>query len=158
MVSGETALTGRSIGDYHGVLNDMRRAFGDRDAGGRGAQTFDLRVAVHAVTAVESALLDALGKHLDVPVAALLGDGQQRDRVQALGYLFFVGDRAKTDLAYRSAADEGADADEQTEHQYHPHRGASYQNGRSGRRRPVRQHSQAHLLRAPIELHSAQYA
>ncbi len=90
----------------------MRRAFADRDAGGRGAQTFDLRVTVHAVTAVESALLDLLGKHLGVPVAALLGDGRQRDRVQALGYLFFVGDRTKTDLAYRSAADEAQDADE----------------------------------------------
>ena len=105
-------IAGRSIGDYHAVLNDVRRAFGDRDAGGRGAQTFDLRVAVHAVTAVEAALLDLLGQHLDVPVAALLGDGQQRDRVQALGYLFFVGDRSKTDLAYRSAADEAADADD----------------------------------------------
>ena len=41
------------------------RAFADRDAGGRGAQTFDLRVAVHAVTAVESALLDLLGQHLE---------------------------------------------------------------------------------------------
>ncbi len=105
-------VTGRSIGDRHAVLNDMRRAFADRDAGGRGAQTFDLRVAVHAVTAVESAMLDLLGKHLEVPVAALLGDGQQRERVQALGYLFFVGDRTKTDLAYRSAADETASNDE----------------------------------------------
>jgi glucarate dehydratase len=105
-------VVGRSIGDHHGVLNDMRRAFGDRDSGGRGAQTFDLRIAVHAVTAVESALLDILGQHLEVPVAALLGDGQQRDRVQALGYLFFVGDRTKTDLAYCSPADENADADE----------------------------------------------
>lgn len=105
-------IAGRSIGDYHSVLNDVRQAFGDRDAGGRGAQTFDLRVAVHAVTAVEAALLDLLGQHLDAPVAALLGDGQQRDRVQALGYLFFVGDRSRTDLAYRSAADEAADADD----------------------------------------------
>ena len=105
-------IAGRSIGDYHAVLNDVRQAFGDRDAGGRGAQTFDLRVAVHAVTAVEAALLDLLGQHLDAPVAALLGDGQQRDRVQALGYLFFVGDRSRTDLAYRSAADEAADADD----------------------------------------------
>ena len=96
-------VVGRGIGDHNAVLNDLRRAFGDRDAGGRGAQTFDLRIAVHAVTAVESALLDVLGKHLDVPVAALLGDGQQRQKVQALGYLFFVGDRTKTDLAYRSA-------------------------------------------------------
>ncbi|PRC51024.1 glucarate dehydratase, partial [Mycobacterium sp. ITM-2017-0098] len=73
---------------------------------------FDLRVAVHAVTAVESALLDLLGQHLEVPVAALLGDGQQRSRVQALGYLFFIGDRTKTDLAYQSPADEDAGADE----------------------------------------------
>ena len=105
-------ITGRSIGDYHAVLADMRRTFADRDAGGRGAQTFDLRVTVHAVTAVESALLDLLGQHLEVPVAALLGDGQQRTEVQALGYLFFIGDRTKTDLAYRSPADEAPDADD----------------------------------------------
>jgi glucarate dehydratase len=61
-------ITGRSIGDHHAVLADMRRKFADRDAGGRGAQTFDLRVMVHAVTAVESALLDLLGQYLEVPV------------------------------------------------------------------------------------------
>ncbi|MBB3747653.1 glucarate dehydratase [Mycolicibacterium sp. BK634] len=105
-------VTGRSIGDHHGVLGDMRRAFADRDAGGRGAQTFDLRVTVHAVTAVESAMLDLLGQHLGVSVAALLGEGQQRDRVQALGYLFFIGDRTKTDLAYQAPDDEAADADD----------------------------------------------
>ena len=105
-------ITGRSIGDYHAVLADMRRTFADRDAGGRGAQTFDLRVTVHAVTAVEAALLDLLGQHLEVPVAALLGDGQQRTEVQALGYLFFIGDRTKTDLAYRSPADEAPDTDD----------------------------------------------
>jgi glucarate dehydratase len=37
-----------------------------------------------------------------VPVAALLGEGQQRDAVQMLGYLFYVGDRKKTDLPYAS--------------------------------------------------------
>jgi glucarate dehydratase len=105
-------VVGRGIGAFNAVLADMRRTFAGRDAAGRGAQTFDLRVTVHAVTAVESALLDLLGKHLDVPVAALLGDGQQRDRVQALGYLFFVGDRTRTDLPYRSGADEAPDADE----------------------------------------------
>lgn len=105
-------VEGRGIGAYHAVLSDIRRAFADRDAGGRGAQTFDLRITVHAVTAVESAMLDLLGQHLGVPVAALLGDGQQRDRVQALGYLFFVGDRDRTDLAYRGPADEEPTADE----------------------------------------------
>src|SRR5881628_1545544 len=105
-------VEGRSIGDHHAVLADIRTTFADRDAAGRGTQTFDLRVTVHAVTAVESALLDLLGRHLEVPVAALLGEGRQRRRVQALGYLFFVGDRTKTDLPYRSAADEPDDADD----------------------------------------------
>ena len=54
----------------------------------------------YVVTAIEAALLDLLGKFLDVPVAALLGDGQQRDVVRVLGYLFYVGDPDKTDLPY----------------------------------------------------------
>jgi glucarate dehydratase len=98
-------LSGQSIGNYQSLLNKVRNAFADRDVGGRGLQTFDLRIAVHAVTAVESALLDLLGQHLQVPVAALLGEGQQRDAVEMLGYLFYVGDRNKTDLGYRSEQD-----------------------------------------------------
>jgi len=35
----------------------------------------------------------------------LLGEGQQRSSVEMLGYLFFVGDRTRTDLAYRSEPD-----------------------------------------------------
>lgn len=83
----------------------MRDAFAHRDSGGRGNQTFDLRIAVHAVTALESALLDLLGKFLEVPVAALLGEGQQRTGVKMLGYLFFVGDRRRTELPYISNRD-----------------------------------------------------
>ncbi|RMQ50441.1 Glucarate dehydratase [Pseudomonas cichorii] len=98
-------LIGQSIGNYQRLLNQVRTAFADRDSGGRGLQTFDLRIAIHAVTAVESALLDLLGQHLEVPVAALLGEGQQRDAVEMLGYLFYVGDRTRTDLAYRCEAD-----------------------------------------------------
>ena len=98
-------VEGRAIGAMHAILNDMRSRFADRDAGGRGLQTFDLRTTIHAVAAVESALLDLQGQHLGVPVAALLGEGQQRDAVQMLGYLFFVGDRGKTDLPYASEPD-----------------------------------------------------
>src|ERR1051326_9060314 len=83
-------VVGRTLGEYNNILNAMRTAFADRDAGGRGQQTFDLRTTIHAVTAVESALLDLLGQHLEVPAAALLGEGQQRDKVQVLGYLFYV--------------------------------------------------------------------
>ena len=100
-------VQGQSIGRYNEVLNAMQAAFADRDSGGRGVQTFDLRTTIHAVTAVESALLDLLGQFLDVPVAALLGAGQQRDAVQMLGYLFYIGDRRKTSLEYRARSDEG---------------------------------------------------
>jgi glucarate dehydratase len=100
-------LVGQPVGNYNALLNQARRAFEGRDVGGRGLQTFDLRIAIHAVTALESALLDLLGQHLGVPVAALLGEGQQRDAVEMLGYLFFVGDKAKTDLGYRD--EQGAD-------------------------------------------------
>jgi glucarate dehydratase len=98
-------VVGRSIGTYNDILNTMRKSFADRDSGGRGLQTFDQRVAIHAVTAVEASLLDLLGQFLGVPVAALLGEGQQRSAVKMLGYLFFVGDRNKTDLPYPAEPD-----------------------------------------------------
>ena len=94
-------VVGQGIGNVQAMLRTAQQAFADRDAGGRGQQTFDLRTAIHAVTAIESALLDLLGQHLGVPVAALLGEGQQREAVEMLGYLFYVGDRRKTDLPYR---------------------------------------------------------
>ncbi|MEY2619239.1 MAG: glucarate dehydratase [Pseudomonadota bacterium] len=104
-------IEGQPIGQLQAILNAMRARFADRDTGGRGLQTFDLRTTIHSVTAVESALLDLQGQHLGVPVAALLGEGQQRDAVQMLGYLFFVGDRTKTDLPYIDPAHEPEEAD-----------------------------------------------
>ena len=95
-------VVGQPIGAHQRILQQVQQQFADRDTGGRGQQTFDLRTTIHAVTAIESALLDLLGQHLDVPVAALLGEGQQRDAVEMLGYLFYVGDRSKTDLDYLS--------------------------------------------------------
>jgi glucarate dehydratase len=82
-------VVGQSVGNVQAILNQLHQKFADRDSGGRGLQTFDLRTTIHAVTAVESALLDLLGQHLDLP------------SVEMLGYLFFVGDRNKTDLPYR---------------------------------------------------------
>jgi len=101
-------VVGQPIGAHLQVLQCVQQTFADRDSGGRGLQTFDLRTTIHAVTAIESALLDLLGQHLGVPVAALLGEGQQRDAVQMLGYLFYVGDRRLTDLPYV----EGDDSDD----------------------------------------------
>src|ERR1700678_128384 len=102
-------VEGRQIASYQQILNEMKVRFADRDTQGRGLQTFDLRTTIHAVTAIESALLDLLGQYLNLPVAALLGEGQQRTSVEVLGYLFFIGNRKKTDLAY--ASDETADND-----------------------------------------------
>lgn len=95
-------VIGQPVGASAAVIETVRERFGDRDAGGRGQQTFDLRTTIHAMTAIEAAMLDLHGQFLNVPVAALLGVGQQRKSVEVLGYLFYVGDRAKTDLAYRT--------------------------------------------------------
>ncbi|MFB0835822.1 enolase C-terminal domain-like protein [Arthrobacter halodurans] len=93
-------IAGRPVALYRTLLRSISAEFADRDSGGRGLQTFDLRTTVHAVTGIESALLDLHGQFLGVPVAELLGDGQQRDAVPMLGYLFFVGDPDATDLPY----------------------------------------------------------
>ncbi|OYT87470.1 MAG: glucarate dehydratase [Burkholderiales bacterium PBB6] len=105
-------VVGQYVGHHLNVLQNVQKAFADRDSGGRGLQTFDLRITIHAVAAIESAMLDLLGQHLGLPVCDLLGEGRQRDSVEMLGYLFFVGDRTKTDLPYASPADEADDADD----------------------------------------------
>ncbi|OOM80850.1 enolase C-terminal domain-like protein [Clostridium sp. BL-8] len=100
----EKFVVGSSIGDYRNTLKKIRNEFND-DSDVRGLQTFDLRTTIHVVTAIETALLDLLGKYLEVPVCALLGDGKQRDKVKMLGYLFYVADRKKTTLPYVSEED-----------------------------------------------------
>lgn len=102
-------VVGKTLGEYKNVMTAVREKFADRDASGRGLQTFDLRTTIHVVTAIEAAMLDLLGKHLGVTVASLLGDGQQRDEVEMLGYLFYIGDRNKTSLGYQSQPDDACD-------------------------------------------------
>ena len=109
-------VIGRPVGRYNGILNDLRRAISAGAAGGpqttQHQVTSDAEAAVlkqpheinlrldNVITAVEAALLDLLGQHLEVPVAELLGSGQQRDSVPMLAYLFYIGDRGRTDLPY----------------------------------------------------------
>ncbi|PEI05007.1 glucarate dehydratase [Pantoea agglomerans] len=102
-------VIGKTLGEYKNTLSLVRSTFADRDASGRGNQTFDLRTTIHVVTGIEAALLDLLGQHLDVNVASLLGDGQQRDRVEMLGYLFYIGDRTKASLSYQNQQDDPCD-------------------------------------------------
>jgi len=98
-------VIGQPLSAYNAILDQVQSRFADLDREGRGLQTFDLRTTIHAVTAIESALLDLLGQFLSVPVAALLGEGCQRSTIDVLGYLFFVGDRTRTDLPYRNEPD-----------------------------------------------------
>jgi glucarate dehydratase len=106
-------VVGTPIGRYNRTLNGIRAAIANKDVSGQQYQVtsaaeaevlkqpheINLRLE-NVVTAVEAALLDLLGQHLDVPVCELLGAGQQRDSVPMLAYLFYIGDRTRTDLLY----------------------------------------------------------
>nr|WP_315216426.1 enolase C-terminal domain-like protein [uncultured Duganella sp.] len=106
-------VLGTQIGRYNRTLNGIRDAIANKDVSGQQYQVtseaeaqvlkqpheINLRLE-NVVTAVEAALLDLLGQHLGVPVCELLGAGQQRDSVPMLAYLFYIGDRNRTDLGY----------------------------------------------------------
>ncbi|WP_195282983.1 enolase C-terminal domain-like protein [Harryflintia acetispora] len=94
-------VMGRAVGEYKEILRDLGRLHEGGD--GEGLQGLDLKklqFVVHAETAVESALLDLLGKFMGLPVSALLGGGRQREKIQTLGYLFYVADKGRTPLPY----------------------------------------------------------
>lgn len=108
-------VVGQPIGGYNAICNAVRAALPGAKAG-RKTIVHQVTTAAEAavlrqpheinlrtdnvVTAVEAALLDLVGQHMGVPVCALLGTGQQRDAVKMLAYLFYVGDRGRTDLPY----------------------------------------------------------
>jgi glucarate dehydratase len=106
-------VVGTPVGRYNRTLNAIRAAIGGQHQVTSAAEAevlkqpheINLRLD-NVVTAVEAALLDLLGQHLGVPVCELLGNGQQRDSVPMLAYLFYIGDRRRTDLPYLSG--EGA--------------------------------------------------
>ena len=87
-------VVGRQIGDFRGIVGSLHPKAVESD-GLQGMDLKNLAHVVHAETAVECALMDLFGQYAGLPIAALLGDGQQRDRVLILGYLFYVADREK---------------------------------------------------------------
>ncbi|EFI3507669.1 glucarate dehydratase [Escherichia coli] len=93
-------VLGQEVARLNKVVQQVHKGnqVADFDTFGKGAWTFELRV--NAVAALEAALLDLLGKALNVPVCELLGPGKQRETITVLGYLFYIGDRTKTDLPY----------------------------------------------------------
>jgi glucarate dehydratase len=109
-------VTGSQIARYNRTLNILRDAISGKrqhqvtssaeEAVLRQPHEINLRLE-NVITAVEAALLDLLGQHLGVPVCELLGGGQQRTHVPMLAYLFYIGDRRRTDLPYLSG--EGKD-------------------------------------------------
>ncbi|BDT57772.1 glucarate dehydratase [Massilia varians] len=108
-------ITGTPIARYRHTLNTLRGAIaGPHHQVGSDAEAallaqpheINLRLE-NVITAVEAALLDLLGQHLGVPVCELLGSGQQRSHVPRLAYLFYIGERRRTDLPY--AAGSGTD-------------------------------------------------
>ena len=112
-------VIGKPIGLYNGILNKVRLNL-DGGKSARAATIHQVSSAAEAavlkqpheinlrldnvITGIEAALLDLVGQFLNVPVAALLGNGQQRDAVRMLAYLFYIGDRCKTDLPYLANA------------------------------------------------------
>lgn len=71
--SSRPLVEGQRIAAYRSVLQSVQGKFGAEDAAGRGLQTFDQRIAVHAVTAIEAALLDLLGSFWNYLCATCLG-------------------------------------------------------------------------------------
>ena len=117
-----TALViGQPLGLYNGILNRVRQLLTGGGAAAHQSTVHQVTSAAEAavlkqpheinlrmdnvITGIEAALLDLLGQHLQVPVAALLGYGPQRRAVPMLAYLFYIGDRKLTDLPYRSGTD-----------------------------------------------------
>ena len=107
-----TRVVGSEIGSYNRTLNAVRESIGGKRAGHQHQVTSEAEAAVlrqpheinlrldNVITAIETALLDLLGQYLGVPLCELLGNGRQRDSVRMLAYLFYIGDRTRTDLAY----------------------------------------------------------
>ena len=93
-------LKGESVENYKTIIGSLAHRYQHYDAEGRGLQTFDQRTTIHAVTAIEAALLDIRGKGLNMPAYELLGRGKMRDSIPFLGYLFYVGDSETTTLDY----------------------------------------------------------
>ncbi len=100
-------VIGEEIGNHRNIIKNLRKLektnSNDQSNNGEGLQKLNLKNlknVVHAETAVEAALLDLLGQFMNLPVASLLGDGMQRNKVPVLGYLFYVADKTKVNLPY----------------------------------------------------------
>lgn len=92
-------VEGKPLAEYRSVLQAIHRAVNQPEGDdGEGIQTLDiskLKYVVKSEWAIECAMLDLMGQSLGVPMCQLLGEGKQRDKVEVLGYLFYVSDKAR---------------------------------------------------------------
>ena len=93
-------VVGQSVGRYRKVLDTIHKGTSQSaEDDGEGIQNLDidkLKFVVKAEWAIECAMLDLLGQHLGVPMCELLAGGKQRDKIETLGYLFYVSEKDKT--------------------------------------------------------------
>lgn len=98
-------VIGEPVSEYRKVLTNIRKSrHKHSNDDGEGLQRLNisnLKFVVQSEAAIECAMLDLLGKFLELPICALLGEGgKQRDEVEFLGYLFYVADSNKIGLPY----------------------------------------------------------
>ncbi len=103
-------VEGEHIANYRKILSNIKKSQNPNSIDGEGIQSLDiskLKYVVRSEWAIECALLDLFGQHLGVPMCELFGEGQQRDKIETLGYLFYVSDKekAKKDLPYLDESD-----------------------------------------------------
>jgi len=100
----KSLVINQPLSKYKTVVNNIKNAGTSNDnVNSSGLQSLDLKnlkFVIQSETAIESAMLDLLGKFLGVPVCDLLGDGRQRNQIDVLGYLFYISDIDSTDLPY----------------------------------------------------------
>lgn len=107
-------VEGQPIASYRQILQKIHKLANPNAGEGGDIQTLDiskLKFVVKSEWAIECAMLDLLGQHLGVPMCALLGEGQQRQEVEMLGYMFYVSDKGKVPGSEQQYLDERDSAD-----------------------------------------------
>ena len=110
-------VEGAPVACYRQVLQRIHKLTGAKENGAKGSdgiQTLDiskLKFVVRSEWAVECAMLDLMGQFVGQPLCQLLGEGRQRDKVEVLGYLFYVSDKAKYAGPGPAYIDESGSAD-----------------------------------------------
>ena len=97
-------LIGKQISEYKNILSHIKYAFAELHFSDEKYIGSTNKMLNNSICAIEIATLDLIGKQLNVSIAALLSEGQQRHKVTLAGDLFFIGDNKS--LLYRNSNSE----------------------------------------------------